>query len=150
MQGRLLSDSFPPTATGSSTWLETSGSGAPTNTTSSRTTQPVQTEHQKILECRPHPTPEASVAALFCATPRTARAIDLRPGCLLPQTLPQTTWAFAVSVTIPPRKAVPRLAHERWLAGIVALNSDGLDGHQGASTHSRAWRVGLGFFPSLR
>lgn len=151
IQGRHQSDSSRPMATDCLTWPGMSGSGAPINTISSRTTKLARLGRQKILGCPPQLSPEVSAEAPFCAILHTVRATDLRPACRPRPTLQRTTWAFVVSATNHLReKTVPRQPHEHLSTRIVELNSDGLNGHQCALTHSRAPRVCLGFFPSLR
>ena len=147
--GQLPWDSSPPTATDSLTWPGMSGSGAPTNTINSRTTKLARRGRQKILGCPPQPTPEANAAVPFCATLRTVRATGLRPACLPRRTLPRTTWGFAVSATNHPQRVLTNQPPEPRSPRVVALNTNRFNGHQGASTHPRAGRVCLRFFPRL-
>ena len=141
---------FPPTATDSLTWPGMSGSGAPTNTINSRTTKLARRGRQKILECPPQPTPAANAVVPFCATLRTVRATGPRPACLPRRTLPRTTWGFVVSATNHPKKILTNHPPEPRSPWVVALNTNGFNGHQGASTHPRAGRVCFRFFPCLR
>ena len=104
---------------------------------------------QKILGCPPQPTPASQRGGSFLCHP--SYCSSYRPSARMSATPDSSTnhLGFRCVSDQPPQRVLTNQPPEPRSPRVVALNTNGFNGHQGASTHPRAGRVCFRFFPRL-